>query len=590
MKENTNRVTIKGRFCRIYLNSRMGTFNRLFSKRLSSFALTVITLSLLILISSIGTAHAATYTVNSTSDDGSPGTLRWAITQANGNLGVDTIEFNISTADSGFNGQWWTINLSSALPTITEGVTINGSTQTVNQGDTNPGQVGWSTTHPGFTVGTGPDGVPATGDEMPFPSFEKLEIEINASGNNSIEIKTGVSNVTIEGLAIFNAQNGIRMYIGTNAGGKDNLIKGCIVGARANGSYPGDAFRISAFGIRVRCSNYARVSGCYVGWCGKVGIDGMIVFGPSTIDVEYCESFENGWATDNHDGIDINGINSSVRYCLSRNNTINDPINSSSDSGAGIEIGSTWDTPLSGQNIVEENTVFGNYHGIVAKNGECDNIIRNNVVFDNHGPGIIVSYEEMSATGNTISKNSIFNNDGLGIDLQYGDENGEGVTWNNGSYNAPYGNDEIDFPVITFAKLEGNTLHLEGYVGSAPGQLLFANADLEFFISSFDGVSNPNPGVSNDAFPYHGEGEVYLGNLVADVNGNFNGDIDVSGRDLRPNDWITATATDPNGNTSEFSENKKVIQLLPAMTPIGMFALIGLVSIALAMATVRRRK
>ncbi len=598
MIANTNRVTIKGRFCGNYLNSRMGTFNRLFSKRPSSFALTVITLALLLLLLSIGTVHAATYTVISTADvvPAVAGTLRKAIQQANANPGLDTIEFNISTADSGFNDQWWTITLVQNLPRISDSVIINGSTQTVNQGDTNPEQVGWSVTHPGFTVGTGPDGVPATGDEMPFPAFEKPEIEINANDSDydALVIKRGVSNVTIEGVAVFNARNGIRVGFGGDTdGGKDNLIKGCIVGARANGSYPGDALRISWFGIQVLRPNYAKVSGCYVGWCGRVGIDGTVAEGPTTMDIEYCESFENGWATSAHDGIDINGINSSVRYCLSRNNTINDPINSSSGGGAGIEIGSTNDTALSGQNIVVENTVFGNYHGIVARDGQCNNVIRNNLVFDNHGPGIIASYESMSANGNTISKNSIFGNDGLGIDLQYGNENGEGVTWNNGSYNAPYGNDEIDFPVITFAKLEGNALHLEGYVGSAPGQFLFANADLEFFISSFDGASNPNPEALNDVYPYHGEGEVYLGNLVADANGNFNGDIDVSGRDLTPNDWITATATDPNGNTSEFSENKKVLQLLPTqvpeITPIGMIALICLVSVMLAMVTVRRR-
>jgi parallel beta-helix repeat protein len=558
-------------------------------RRRFGFAAAAVTLALIFLLFLSGTAYAATYTVNSTSDDGSFGTLRKAIQQANANPGLDTIDFNIPTTDSGFNSQWWTITLTSNLPRIRDSVTINGSTQTANQGNTNPGQIGWSTTHPGFTVGTGPDGVPATGDEMPFPSFEKLEIEINASGNEGFEVMRGVSNVTIEGIAIFNAEDGIRVGIGvTEDGGRDNLITGCIAGARADGSYPGDDLRIRKLGIQDRRLNYVKVSGCYVGWCGTVGIDGIVKDGPTTMDVEYCECFENGWATDAHDGIDLNGVNSSVRYCLSRNNTITDPGNSSAGGGGGIEIGSTDNESLSGRNIVEENTVFGNYHGIAARDGQCNNVIRNNLVFGNHGPGIIVSYETMLANGNTISKNSVFDNEGLGIDLQYGGANGEGVTWNNGGYNAPYGNDEMDFPVITLAKIEGNILQLEGYVGSAPGQLVFAGATIEFFLASFDGTTNPNPGVATDAAPYHGEGKTYLGSLVADANGNFKGNLDVSGTDLGQSYWLTATATDTQGNTSEFAENTRILHWLPVMTPLGIAMLLGLLSAVLVMRTRRR--
>jgi len=61
---------------------------------------------------------AATFTVTSLSDDGSAGTLRWAITQANSAAGDDTIDF-----DSALNG---TITLTSSLPAITDNLTIVG--------------------------------------------------------------------------------------------------------------------------------------------------------------------------------------------------------------------------------------------------------------------------------------------------------------------------------------------------------------------------------------------------------------------------------------------------------------------------------
>jgi hypothetical protein len=58
-----------------------------------------------------------TFTVNSTLDDGSPGTLRDAIIQSNGQAGADMIDL------TGLNGM---ITLTSGLPTLTESVTFNG--------------------------------------------------------------------------------------------------------------------------------------------------------------------------------------------------------------------------------------------------------------------------------------------------------------------------------------------------------------------------------------------------------------------------------------------------------------------------------
>lgn len=67
------------------------------------------------------TVHAATFTVTSLSDDGTAGTLRWAITQANATAGDDTIVF-----DNSLSG---TIALTSNLPAVTDTVTISGNSQ-----------------------------------------------------------------------------------------------------------------------------------------------------------------------------------------------------------------------------------------------------------------------------------------------------------------------------------------------------------------------------------------------------------------------------------------------------------------------------
>jgi hypothetical protein len=76
------------------------------------------------------TVHAATFTVTSLADDGSHGTLRWAITQANSAAGADIISFDNSVTG--------TITLTSNLPAITDSVALNGPGQsrlTINGAD-----------------------------------------------------------------------------------------------------------------------------------------------------------------------------------------------------------------------------------------------------------------------------------------------------------------------------------------------------------------------------------------------------------------------------------------------------------------------
>ena len=67
-------------------------------------------------------ASASTYTVTSTADAG-PGTLRRAILDANAHPGTDSVRFNLP--GPGVN----TIAITSALPTVTETVVINGKSQ-----------------------------------------------------------------------------------------------------------------------------------------------------------------------------------------------------------------------------------------------------------------------------------------------------------------------------------------------------------------------------------------------------------------------------------------------------------------------------
>jgi hypothetical protein len=64
---------------------------------------------------------------NTSCDDGMGHcTLRAAIEASNSHVGTDTIVFDIPTTDPGYHNGTWTINVSKALPNISDAVAING--------------------------------------------------------------------------------------------------------------------------------------------------------------------------------------------------------------------------------------------------------------------------------------------------------------------------------------------------------------------------------------------------------------------------------------------------------------------------------
>lgn len=84
---------------------------------------------LILLLLGLFQARATVFTVTSQLDDGSPGTLRWAITSANNNLPspfADTIVFNIPNPGP-INRR--TIVLGSELPPLSSNLVIDGTTQ-----------------------------------------------------------------------------------------------------------------------------------------------------------------------------------------------------------------------------------------------------------------------------------------------------------------------------------------------------------------------------------------------------------------------------------------------------------------------------
>jgi hypothetical protein len=456
----------------------------LYSSFSSATRLLIITLALLVGFGT--TALADTFTITNTNDAGD-GSLRAAIDAANASAGPDTLVFNIDPSDANHNGQWWTITLISELPVLTDdGTQILGFTQTTNQGDTNAGVVGT-----GGTVGV---------DAQPLPQYQRPEIAINANGFNGFTILGTVSDILIEGVGIYNAQNGVEAVgstAGDVAGGTNRLLRALVIGTMPDGSDPAEV-RNAQNGIVLRSPEEGaptielNVDQCYVGYNGEVGVVGEI--GATVLRISFSEVFGNGWATDAHDGIDINGMDGEVTYNLSWGNTNLSGV-PSVRAGHGIEAGSQA-TPGTGNNLIMNNTTLNNLSvGIAVRNGASDIWVSRNISTGN-AVGISVHAESGGETArNTLTQNHTTENAGLGIDLHAGvsEDPFDGVTLNSNADGTDLANNLQNYPLITSATTDGAMLTVNGF---AP-----VGAVIEFFVADDDASG-------------FGEGQQYVFSLI----------------------------------------------------------------------------
>lgn len=195
------------------------------------------------------------------------------------------------------------------------------------------------------------------------------------------------------------------------------------------------------------------------------------------------------------------------------------------------------------------NVIQGNYIGLnatgtaplpntqqgIAINDAVGNTIggtqdlEGNKIAFNGGPGLTIA----TGTANTIRGNSIFSNNGLGIDL-----GSNGVTANDGTDGDTGPNHLQNFPVISGVTSTSNSTTIQGSLKSIP--------NTTFLVDFYSNATVDPSG--------NGEGAQFLGTAPVSTNGNGDGNINVTlPVGLAAGRVISATATDPNGNTSEFS-------------------------------------
>ncbi len=460
----------------------------------------------------------ATFTVVNTNDFGA-GSLRQAI--IDNNLAVSSANNVIQFAIP--NSGPHVIRPAAALPTFLEAATVNGFTQSGAVSNTlaTGNSAVWMIHLDGVSAGTGANGLrfASSGNVvrgLQIFRFNSDGLEFTNSHNNVV-VGNSLGRLDETGVTFANTGDGVHLLQSSNN--------------RLGGALPGDRNIIAgngSDGIEINGTNSVAnlVLGNHIGTDGGGTVDrgnlqsGILISGaPNNTIGGTAAGAGNLLSGNTQEGLEINGLAATNNVVLgNRIGTEVTGLTGLGNAGAGV--------------LLANNSRFNLIGGLAAGAG-------NRIAF-NGGDGINVA----NGTNNALRANLIWTNSALGIDL---DPNG--LTANDAGDIDAGGNQLQNFPVITNAMLNAGSTVIQGTFNST-ASTTFA---LDFFQSVFRDVATVN-----------GEGQFYLGsaNVVTDGSGNATFDVNLpttatGGR------WITATATDPNGNSSEFSGAFTATSLLP---------------------------
>jgi len=514
-------------------------------------------------------APANTFTVTSTADSGA-GTLRQAILDANANAGPDTIAFNVT--GSGVH----TIPLASPLPALTSPVTIDGYTQAGASPNTLPVGQGLSTalrievTGAGTCFSVQADDVLIRGlvvngctTSVDFVSGSNGRVEGSFLGTDA----TGTQRLVDSGQEVVAQFGAAGVFVGGASPGARNLLTACGVAVSAPAGNAGVTIRGNLINL-APAGDALLTPPCpsatfpiVVAGTGAQVIGNAIAGGSSGIFLQGSGNTARG----NVIGTDVTGT---VVLGLSQSGM--------DVSGTGNVVGGTAPgdgNVIAGADLYQGLALLGTGHVVYG------NFIGTDVTgtrdLGNHSLGINVGGDDMTiggtgaGEGNTVAFNGatfggvyiagqhvsvrgnrIYQNNGLGIDLLQGGNGG--VTANDGGDADTGPNGLQNYPILTEAgpaSPQGSGTHVAGVLNSTPSTTF----DLDFY-------ANPACAPRPQEFL---EGQDYIGSTQVTTDGSGNAAFDLTlPATVDPGARIAATATDPGGNTSEFSQ-----RIIFSMTP-----------------------
>ncbi|MEX2236090.1 MAG: thrombospondin type 3 repeat-containing protein [Dehalococcoidia bacterium] len=560
----------------------------------------LIALSLAVVSSEVPAASAnhAPFVVNSTGDgadanlnddicDTGAGacTLRAAIQEANaGTADVDIINFDLSGAPP------YAITLGTDLPQITQSIRIDGTSEPdfagspiividrglfiTAGGSTIGGLVINHSAGAGLNIATNGSNIIAGN----YIGTDATGTAVGNAGSLGIVVQTGSTGNIIGGTTAADRNvisgNTEDAIILTGSGG--HFVRGNYIGTDKDGiadlGNGGRGILIQSPSNQIGGETGTDPDGPCSGSCNLISGNGSIGIAVQGTSIGPNSAVIAG----NFIGVDVNGtaaianlVGIAISPAGSNFETSGTTVGGTTPAARNVISGNTGDgVQLSGLQT-KNNTIQGNYIGPAAGggnvggnglgvfigNGAHDNTIGGttgltpedgctgacNRIQGNQGDAVLVGNTPSDlATNNRIRGNSIFGNLGLGIDLADNGVTNNDADVNNDSDGGP--NNLQNFPDIATAASTGTATTVTFSLQSEPNK----SYDLDFFV-----------GVCNVA-PAFGEGETLIKTLtvLTDADGSYPAsgtDSFLTNAPLTPGEGVTATATDPTGNTSEFS-------------------------------------
>jgi hypothetical protein len=508
-----------------------------------------------------GFAQTSTIIVNSTSDiedfggaqqvgdlPGPDGliTLREAITAANNTAGPQTIAFRIPTSDPGLSGDSFFIFVeNSPLILRDDATTIDGTTQVAFTGHfihlrTTP----IFTSFNGLTINSNNNTI------IGLTGFSLFRYGIEINGNDNVlrgniifqalsaAVHITGSNNLIDGNQLSSGGNGVWIRGATATGNR--VIGNTITGNHTYGIHVESSGNVIG-GVTAAERNIISSNGHLSGERNPVGANVFIEGANNILQGNYIGVNATGSQSPGNtpDGVELTGSFHQVINNVISGHNYRSPSLSQRPAGILIHGGSeTHDIVIQGNRIGTDTSGLNpipNQIGIRVANFlfnsyPHDILIEDNIIAYNEIEGIVI---DPGSTGIHISRNSIHSNGELGIDL-----NNDGVTLNDPGDTDTGANNRQNFPVIQTVTGNATSTIVSGRIDTQNP----AAVTLEFFNND---VADPSG---------FGEGQRFEASATPDASGNFV----VTLRGGLGGKFITATATDPNGNTSEFSQAVQV--------------------------------
>src|SRR5581483_9651105 len=349
-------------------------------------------------LSTAGPASAATFVVKSTADSG-PGSLRAAIDAANATPGADVVKFNIPGTGP------FVISLLTPLPTISQPVVINGSTQ------------------PGFA------GTPL--------------IQLDRGGSPAtVGLVVQAGSVKVTGLSI------THFAVGVAVDGANDAVSGCWIGLDPAGTQSGNTVGIQVSGASASGATIGGNSAAARNVISGNTVQGVTISGPGAlVQGNYIGTDPSGRvAVGNHTGIEvfapsgtaqIGGTSGAARNVVEGNYIGLTASGKSQLGNGGSGIQDEAPAPgntIGGTSAGARNVVSGNAGAGIDLASSSSNVVEGNFVGTDatgsygigNSVGILVAADSGNRIGGTsaAARNVVSGQrTGAGVDLENTDEN-----------------------------------------------------------------------------------------------------------------------------------------------------------------------